>query len=500
MMPLFFCEYQEVRQSMSAAQETGMPPPASRGLRSKSSREENEDNSSSAHSSPDQRARDLGMHRRRQRDNYENEDHSSGSDVDEERDHTMSVTCALSEALTYDITAQRAIGVSPANEDSSDDANTLQKKEASCCVCGDKAQYTCPGCKKRTCSLTCVRMHKAHDKCSGERNVTGPVPLAEFSDAQLRRDYHFLEDCRRVADVAASRRPKDGFHYSYHALPPPLYALRESAKIRGVLLQLISEGLRKRDVNATRYDKRTDTITWHVEFRFVCNIDAFLDGSDAGTMGPATVQGLRLHKNFMVSTNWGNERHLLGDVLSACARVNPKMPLFHIRRGYSRASRWVTGGDLQARSKRTRPNGNSGAGDEGVAQLASHGGEVAESVSEPVEVKICEATPALVPLSESDPSHHAQDEDEAPMTAAAMLANTNVKRFLDECGGIGGHVEEVARLAEPLAQYMKGYLEVRCEVLLDACDKKNLLKGLKEQHASLLESAKLEQRLRLFLW
>jgi hypothetical protein len=414
-----------------------MPPPAPTGRRGgRSVRDDNEDahSSSSAQSSPDQRARDLGMHRRRQREDR-NED-SSGSEVDEERDQTMSVSCALSEALASDITAQRAVGASGADEESTaeGDARAVATKESSCCVCGDKAQYTCPGCKKRTCSLTCVRMHKAHDKCSGERNVTGSVPLAEFSDAQLRRDYHFLEDCRRVADTAASRRPKDGFHYSYHALPPPLYALRESAKIRGVLLQLISEGLRKRDVNATRYDKRTDTITWHVEFRFVSNVDSFLNGTDAGTTAPTSVQGLRLQRNFMVATSWGNERHLLGDVLTACARVNPKLPLFHIRRGYSRASRWVAGGDLQARSKRTRQttsNNDEAETTPGIEQ------ELVSSASEPVEVKICEATPELVLLPDNDPVHAAQEE-EVPMTAAAMVANTNVRRFIEECGGVGG--------------------------------------------------------------
>lgn len=425
--------------------ETGMPAPQRRRPLSNHAKlhgneEDDDGSSSSVASSPDQRP--IDMDRRRPRGD---EDRLSDSEGDEDREHSASVTCALSEALAHDIIAQR--GVLTASSSTRDEegggaqlvadaASSSTKRAMVCCVCGDKtAQYTCPGCKKRTCSLTCVRMHKAQEHCTGERNLTGPVPLAEFSDAQLRRDFHFLEDCRRVADTVASRRPKDGFHYSFHALPPPLYALREAAKIRGVLLQLISEGMRKRDVNTTRYDKRTDTVTWHVEFRFITNAEAFVAKTDIGT-SRATVQGLTLRRNFLVSTSWGNERHLLGDILMSCTTVNPKLPLFHIRRGYSRASRWVVGDDLQARTKRTR-GGADNECDETVA--CAEVGKGSGGSSTPVEVKVNEATPTNVLLLQDDAAtnDHERRED-MPRTAEDMIAEINVKRFIEECGGAEG--------------------------------------------------------------
>ncbi|CBK22993.2 uncharacterized protein [Blastocystis hominis] len=56
-----------------------------------------------------------------------------------------------------------------------------------CEVCHQHpAKYTCPGCKKRTCSLQCVRKHKETDKCSGIRNRTRFVSLSNYNDETAR--------------------------------------------------------------------------------------------------------------------------------------------------------------------------------------------------------------------------------------------------------------------------------------------------------------------------
>lgn len=56
------------------------------------------------------------------------------------------------------------------------------------------ALYQCPRCAVLTCSLKCCKAHKTRDKCSGKRPLTSAGTMAELTDLDIRRDYHFLED------------------------------------------------------------------------------------------------------------------------------------------------------------------------------------------------------------------------------------------------------------------------------------------------------------------
>ena len=63
-----------------------------------------------------------------------------------------------------------------------------------CEVCGlKKFRYTCPACKKKTCSVTCSKAHKEQTGCSGIKS-DDPVflPLSEMNDDTLLTDFHFL--------------------------------------------------------------------------------------------------------------------------------------------------------------------------------------------------------------------------------------------------------------------------------------------------------------------
>lgn len=46
-------------------------------------------------------------------------------------------------------------------------------------------KYKCPRCDLRSCGLDCVKAHKARTGCSGKRDRTAFVPLAEFCDNVL---------------------------------------------------------------------------------------------------------------------------------------------------------------------------------------------------------------------------------------------------------------------------------------------------------------------------
>ncbi|RNF01169.1 hypothetical protein TraAM80_07168 [Trypanosoma rangeli] len=245
------------------------------------------------------------------------EDYDGGEEEGEEM--PQFVASAFSNVLVSDLAnhqlQEEMMGPEPLHTagHTGDDGTVARTKV--CCICSDAAMYTCPGCGVRTCSLTCVRVHKKDSQCGGERDVAKKVPLSAFTDGQLQRDFHFLEDVRRT--ISNCRR---GFskvwHYTFRALPPPLHALREAAKKRGVVCQITSEGMKKRDANTSRFDRRTETIMWRCQFNF---------------HGP----------DFTISTDWGNERQRLGDIVAYCWSTNPPLPCFHINRQYNRASKWI---------------------------------------------------------------------------------------------------------------------------------------------------------------
>ena len=69
-----------------------------------------------------------------------------------------------------------------------------------CEVCGlEEAKYCCPGCEKRTCSLTCVREHKQRFNCEGLKSFPRAPPPApssteKYSESLFIQDYNFLEN------------------------------------------------------------------------------------------------------------------------------------------------------------------------------------------------------------------------------------------------------------------------------------------------------------------
>ncbi|GLC54103.1 hypothetical protein PLESTB_000824000 [Pleodorina starrii] len=134
-----------------------------------------------------------------------------------------------------------------------------------CEQCGAAAsKYRCPGCQRRSCSLTCVRAHKAESGCSGQRDRTAFVPMQEFDDRALLSDFRLLEEIGRVEDVARRCRPPA----PRPELPPYLANLVYQANRRGVKLLTMAPGMAKRKANTTRYDGPSRTLRWRVEWRF----------------------------------------------------------------------------------------------------------------------------------------------------------------------------------------------------------------------------------------
>lgn len=129
-------------------------------------------------------------------------------------------------------------------------------------------KYKCPGCFRRTCSLSCVNSHKKLSGCTGKKNLTHIIPLSQFDDSTLLSDYNLLEDVKRVADSAQRMRVKlCGYHPQFR-LPFHLKALRGAAVRKGTKLLLLPAGMVRREKNQTRYNQRKKSISWTIEWRF----------------------------------------------------------------------------------------------------------------------------------------------------------------------------------------------------------------------------------------
>lgn len=50
---------------------------------------------------------------------------------------------------------------------------------------GDAAKYCCPRCEVKTCSLSCVNIHKKELDCDGKKYKTGFKKLEKFNDADM---------------------------------------------------------------------------------------------------------------------------------------------------------------------------------------------------------------------------------------------------------------------------------------------------------------------------
>lgn len=68
-----------------------------------------------------------------------------------------------------------------------------------CAICHvSEPKYKCPRCAIRTCSLPCIKKHKAWSECSGERDPTTYIPRSKLrTPAGIDHDYNFLYGMER---------------------------------------------------------------------------------------------------------------------------------------------------------------------------------------------------------------------------------------------------------------------------------------------------------------
>ncbi|KAG8519475.1 Box C/D snoRNA protein 1, partial [Galemys pyrenaicus] len=121
-----------------------------------------------------------------------------------------------------------------------------------CETCGtEEAKYRCPRCMRYSCSLPCVKKHKAELTCNGVRDKTAYVSIQQFTEMNLLSDYRFLEDVARTADHISRdtflKRPISNKH---------MYFMKNRARRQGINLKLLPNGFTKRKENSTFFDKK----------------------------------------------------------------------------------------------------------------------------------------------------------------------------------------------------------------------------------------------------
>eukprot|EP00605_Chrysophyceae_sp_TOSAG23-4_P002923 GSChrysophyteH1.ASY1.ANO1.3218.1 assembled CDS len=197
-----------------------------------------------------------------------------------------------------------------------------------CEVCKQNISlYKCPACSVFSCSLACCKEHKVVQNCSGRRDKTAFVPIAQFREKHLRSDFHFLEDIlqtksrakralqhaggtagggasqsrKRLRDMEGNRA-EEASNVALLALTPadassgagigPVSARRstqalgghsaavkrlvQAAKGRGTNLIIMPPGMSKRVRNTTTFVTDDGTVTWRLHMVFVASAAVFL--------------------------------------------------------------------------------------------------------------------------------------------------------------------------------------------------------------------------------
>ncbi|OAD69344.1 hypothetical protein PHYBLDRAFT_172596 [Phycomyces blakesleeanus NRRL 1555(-)] len=143
-----------------------------------------------------------------------------------------------------------------------------------CEQCHDQTwKYKCPRCDMRTCSLACVKQHKAEKECSGERSKTHFVPMKQYTERDMMSDYVYLEDTSRKSDTLTRERlrafPENngGKH-----IDSRIKHLVRQARQLGINFDVLPTGMSRAKSNTSNYSSNKKQIYWSIECIF-CHKD-----------------------------------------------------------------------------------------------------------------------------------------------------------------------------------------------------------------------------------
>lgn len=141
------------------------------------------------------------------------------------------------------------------------------KRSFVCSVCGkNEANYRCPCCEERTCSLDCVQLHKTLKNCAGKRPRTNFTSMKQFTDQTLISDLHFLEDVKRVKETNWRNLRRVALVFQPQEILPHQRKLRYEARQRGMNLRFLPKGMSRNKSNTSWFDFRKGEICWDIDW------------------------------------------------------------------------------------------------------------------------------------------------------------------------------------------------------------------------------------------
>lgn len=190
-----------------------------------------------------------------------------------------------------------------------------------CAICHITApKYTCPRCGLRSCSLACIKKHKAWSECSGTRDPTAYLPPSRLqTPAGIDHDYNFLHGIERSLErtervLVDERRLVQAEELRPMTMQEVRWKTGRDGRKRKVLVtkllrevkvrhfeRFLAQKLRKLNIevvcvptgmtrqkeNNTTLNRRTSRINWQVEWFVVDGADA-QQGDEAKTATNAT--------------------------------------------------------------------------------------------------------------------------------------------------------------------------------------------------------------------
>ncbi|KAK4246955.1 hypothetical protein C7999DRAFT_14982 [Corynascus novoguineensis] len=216
-----------------------------------------------------------------------------------------------------------------------------------CSICHtEPPKYKCPRCGVRTCSVPCIKKHKARADCDGVRNPRAFLPLKQLkTPAGIDHDYNFLTSIERARERAEKEvlearrllserdlRPKnedkvfqkvwDGDELRHVPVQSQLHKKSEGPvfidgfdkhvrrRLRYLDIEAITmpKGMARQRENKTAWNRRTQSINWQVEW-------LVYRASELGFPAPQadqqplrilckTLEGTALHSGLASALDW----------------------------------------------------------------------------------------------------------------------------------------------------------------------------------------------------
>ncbi|TPX64858.1 hypothetical protein SpCBS45565_g05601 [Spizellomyces sp. 'palustris'] len=102
--------------------------------------------------------------------------------------------------------------------------------------------------------------------CTGQRDKTQFVKVANYTANDMTSDYTFLEDIYRTADNAT--RDNDRLHSASKSHNVRQRVLAKQCKSRGIRIKFMPAGMKRHDQNQSIYIQKREFTSWTVEWDF----------------------------------------------------------------------------------------------------------------------------------------------------------------------------------------------------------------------------------------